>query len=252
MRCNCAGQGPPFELKLTTDTEGTGNAACALHPRSRVQNCAKKRTRAYRFSGGNPAFPAQLVLTAYAVLSPATNVCRPRTVSIKRLRWAVHAQRALTESGSVAVRRSRFTCRSQAEARPAIRLARRHAADPLGISTRNGDGEWRDICDDHDMDQNQPSSQVKSSQAIPGEPMAWRTSFGTTFTTCTKAAGSTPPVTTCRDRHGGIINERRFLASLSQRIGRRLPLLAPFRHADCLRKCLLSGRSGSDRRSKGR
>src|SRR5712671_711627 len=39
-------------------TEGAGNAGCALHRRSRVQNC-KKRTRAYRFSGGNPAFPAQ-------------------------------------------------------------------------------------------------------------------------------------------------------------------------------------------------
>jgi hypothetical protein len=58
---------------LPSPTEGAGNAGCALHPRSRVQNCAKKRTRAYRFSGGNPAFPAQLVLTAYAVLSPATN-----------------------------------------------------------------------------------------------------------------------------------------------------------------------------------
>ncbi len=39
--------------------EGAGNAGCTLHPRSRVQSCAKKRTRAYRFSGGNPAFPAQ-------------------------------------------------------------------------------------------------------------------------------------------------------------------------------------------------
>ena len=39
--------------------EGAGNAGCTLHPRSRVQECAKKRTRAYRFSGGNPAFPAQ-------------------------------------------------------------------------------------------------------------------------------------------------------------------------------------------------
>src|SRR5258708_28623433 len=27
------------------------------HPRSRVQDCAKRRTRAYRFSGGTPAFP---------------------------------------------------------------------------------------------------------------------------------------------------------------------------------------------------
>jgi hypothetical protein len=40
-------------------TEGAGKAGCALHPRSRVQECAKKRTRAYRFSGGSPAFPAQ-------------------------------------------------------------------------------------------------------------------------------------------------------------------------------------------------
>src|SRR5882757_8078522 len=47
---------PEFRVPLIT--EGAGNAGCALHRRSRVQNC-KKRTRAYRFSGGNPAFPAQ-------------------------------------------------------------------------------------------------------------------------------------------------------------------------------------------------
>src|SRR5580704_17222119 len=40
-------------------TEGAGKAGCALHPRSRVQDWVKKRTRAYRFSGGSPAFPAQ-------------------------------------------------------------------------------------------------------------------------------------------------------------------------------------------------
>ena len=40
-------------------TEGAGKAGCALHPRSRVQKVAKKRTRAYRFSGSSPAFPAQ-------------------------------------------------------------------------------------------------------------------------------------------------------------------------------------------------
>ncbi len=39
--------------------EGAGNAGCALHPRSRVQNGKRKRTRAYRFSGGHPTFPAQ-------------------------------------------------------------------------------------------------------------------------------------------------------------------------------------------------
>jgi hypothetical protein len=39
--------------------EGAGKTGCALHPRSRVQNHIKKRTRAYRFSGNTPAFPAQ-------------------------------------------------------------------------------------------------------------------------------------------------------------------------------------------------
>jgi hypothetical protein len=39
--------------------EGAGKTGCALHPRSRVQICAKKRTRAYRFSGSSPAFPTQ-------------------------------------------------------------------------------------------------------------------------------------------------------------------------------------------------
>src|ERR1700724_3483845 len=44
---------------LTLQSEGAGNTGCTLHPRSRVQQCTTKRTRAYRFSGGNPAFPAQ-------------------------------------------------------------------------------------------------------------------------------------------------------------------------------------------------
>jgi hypothetical protein len=33
---------------LTLQSEGAGNAGCTLHPRSRVQKCAKRRTRAYR------------------------------------------------------------------------------------------------------------------------------------------------------------------------------------------------------------
>ena len=41
------------------NTEGAGKTGCALHPRSRVQHAQEKRTRAYRFSGGIPAFPAQ-------------------------------------------------------------------------------------------------------------------------------------------------------------------------------------------------
>jgi hypothetical protein len=50
--------------------EGAGKTGCALHPRSHVQRCTwQKRTRAYRFSGNTPAFPAQW-FTAYSVLSP--------------------------------------------------------------------------------------------------------------------------------------------------------------------------------------
>src|SRR5712691_3232419 len=49
--------------------EGAGKAGCALHPRSRVQTCTKKRTRAYRCSQDIPAFPARW-FTAYFELSP--------------------------------------------------------------------------------------------------------------------------------------------------------------------------------------
>src|SRR6201747_705565 len=48
-----------FKFIGPSKEEGAGKTGCALHPRSRVQNCAKKRTRAYRFSGNTPAFPAQ-------------------------------------------------------------------------------------------------------------------------------------------------------------------------------------------------
>ena len=44
---------------VPSKTEGAGKTGCTLHPRSRVQSAQKKRTRAYRFSGNTPAFPAQ-------------------------------------------------------------------------------------------------------------------------------------------------------------------------------------------------
>src|ERR1700675_1431632 len=52
---------PPELLSFSPSqsAEGAGKTGCALHPRSRVQTCTKKRTRAYRFSGNTPAFPAQ-------------------------------------------------------------------------------------------------------------------------------------------------------------------------------------------------
>ena len=50
---------PRVSFRRPSKEEGAGNAGCALHPRSRVQDAQRKRTRAYRFSGGSPAFPAQ-------------------------------------------------------------------------------------------------------------------------------------------------------------------------------------------------
>src|SRR6185312_8375591 len=49
--------------------EGAGKTGCALHPRSRVHLMLwKMRTRAYRFSGNTPAFPAQWLYGLYALL----------------------------------------------------------------------------------------------------------------------------------------------------------------------------------------
>jgi hypothetical protein len=49
-------------------TEGAGKAGCALHPRSRVQMHKEMRTRAYRSSGGIPAFPARWFYGLYRAL----------------------------------------------------------------------------------------------------------------------------------------------------------------------------------------
>jgi hypothetical protein len=62
---------PSFAINFPfrPESEGAGKAGCAPHPRSRVHKCTKKRTRAYRSSGGNPTFPARW-FTAYFALSP--------------------------------------------------------------------------------------------------------------------------------------------------------------------------------------
>src|SRR6266498_4058485 len=41
------------------ETEGAGNAGCALHPRSRVPKCVKKAHTSIQGSGGSPTSPAQ-------------------------------------------------------------------------------------------------------------------------------------------------------------------------------------------------
>src|SRR5947208_12903947 len=65
---------------LTLQSEGAGNAGCALHPRSRVQKCAKMRTRAYRFSG-DIRHSLRNGFTAYFALSPVIGLCCHRRPS---------------------------------------------------------------------------------------------------------------------------------------------------------------------------
>ena len=89
MRPHCRGAMRPSFASIDTlenkRAQGKPDARCT---RGLVCKCTQqKRTRAYRFSGGTPAFPAQW-FTAYFVLSPVTGFvatvtrvkfCFPRT-----------------------------------------------------------------------------------------------------------------------------------------------------------------------------
>jgi hypothetical protein len=57
---------PKFCKKtLPSKSEGAGKTGCTPHPRSRVQWVDSGRTRAYRFGGVTPAFPAQRLYGLY-------------------------------------------------------------------------------------------------------------------------------------------------------------------------------------------
>ena len=51
---------PGALLHLTRlESEGAGKAGCALHPRSRVQQCTEETHTSIQGSGEHPTFPAQ-------------------------------------------------------------------------------------------------------------------------------------------------------------------------------------------------
>jgi hypothetical protein len=52
--------------------EGAGNAGCLQHPQPRAQKVGSTRVSHHRYPG-TPGIPCAMVLTAYSVLSPATN-----------------------------------------------------------------------------------------------------------------------------------------------------------------------------------
>ena len=59
---------PSHTVTLSLKQEGAGNAGCALHPRSRVQSCAKSAHTSIQGSGGDPTFPAQWHYDLYRAL----------------------------------------------------------------------------------------------------------------------------------------------------------------------------------------
>jgi hypothetical protein len=71
---------PEFCKFTRPKREGAGKTGCALHPRSRVQ-CAfkERRTRAYRFSGNTPAFPARWLYGLFRALPGDRLSCHRRS-----------------------------------------------------------------------------------------------------------------------------------------------------------------------------
>src|SRR5215470_2888812 len=73
---------PRFASHLSlSKSEGAGKTGCSLHPRSRVHFAHRRtRTRAYRFSGNTPAFPAQWLYGLLRALPGERPFClrRPR------------------------------------------------------------------------------------------------------------------------------------------------------------------------------
>jgi hypothetical protein len=67
---------PEVCISLSLNTEGAGNAGCALHPRSRVQCAQRVRTRAYR-AAENIRHSLRNGFTAYNALSPVSHVLLP-------------------------------------------------------------------------------------------------------------------------------------------------------------------------------
>ena len=79
---------------------GSRDAGCALHPRSRVQNCAKNAHTSIQVQRKHSGIPLRNGFTAYGALSSATNSFCHRRRRIEGLRpgWTVFATSALDTS----------------------------------------------------------------------------------------------------------------------------------------------------------
>jgi hypothetical protein len=108
-------------------SEGAGNAGCPLHPRPVCKG--RKHTVVTTVAPEHPAFPHAMVLTAYAVLSPATNSSchRHRRISgVARPGWARITSADLAPA--TGARTTRF-CRPH-QRRSSTRVDRSRIKDP--------------------------------------------------------------------------------------------------------------------------
>src|SRR5882762_8098426 len=62
MRKRSRGAMRPSFAKVLPPKEGAGNAGCALHPRSRVQNCAKEPHTSIQVQSEHSGIPRAMVL----------------------------------------------------------------------------------------------------------------------------------------------------------------------------------------------
>ncbi len=82
-------------LCLTLETEGAGNAGCALHPRSRVPIVLRKAHTSIQGSGGSPTSPAQWLYGLYRALPGGAGLLSPsslRSLLLKNLTPASRRQ----------------------------------------------------------------------------------------------------------------------------------------------------------------
>src|ERR1700738_939153 len=77
-----------LEDSLPSQVEGAGNTGCALHPRSRVQKCAKESAHEHTGSAEALRHSLRNGFTAYNALSPATNSFCHRRQRIKGASYA--------------------------------------------------------------------------------------------------------------------------------------------------------------------
>ena len=129
---------PRFVKSFAQRREGAGNAGCLLHPRSRVQKCAKGRTRVYRYSRSIPAFPAQWFYGLWRAL-PGDEFLLPPSLANGWFAWPGRAlQTSASLTPATGARTTRF-CRTQP---PDFALNRLRPKSDFGGS-RGFAGHWR-------------------------------------------------------------------------------------------------------------